>query len=61
MNANELHSEGWHSVDAGSLPPRNAEVEFARDERVYRQTPWIGKWSDFDPAFNVAGLWWRVI
>jgi hypothetical protein len=52
----EFADEGWHCVSAGDLPPDRI-VEFARDEAVYRQALWFGKWRDFDPAFNVAGLW----
>ena len=58
MTNAEFADEGWHCVGAGDLPPDRI-VEFARDETVYRQAQWFGRWRDFHPAFNVAGLWWR--
>jgi len=61
MNVTEFRMEGWHSVNARELPPRDETVEFARDENVYRQPSWFGKWCDLPLEFNVAGLWWREV
>lgn len=60
MTLRELRDEGWHSIDCGELPSPSAIVEFAREEQVHRQLPWFGRWAELDPAFNVAGLWWRM-
>ena len=59
MTGAEFHAEGWRSIESGQLPPRWSMVEFAREESVFRQPPWFGKWGEFDPQMNVAGLWWR--
>lgn len=59
MKHQEFRDEGWRSVDEWQFPPSDTVVEFSRDETVYRQEPWFGKWSDMRPEFNVAGLWWR--
>jgi hypothetical protein len=59
MRADEFKAEGWHSIDEHDIPPIDEMVEFARDERVYSSAPWFGRWRDFRPEFNVAGLWWR--
>lgn len=61
MTAEEFRAEGWHCVCEGEIPPGSRTVEFAREAVVYRQPPWFGRWADFRPEFNVAGLWWREV
>lgn len=59
MTCEEFRAEGWHSVEEWDIPPYDETVEFARDEKVYRQAPWFGRWRHLPPELNVAGLWWR--
>ena len=61
MNADQFRTEGWHCVEMHDLPEPNEIVEFGREESVYVQPQWFGKWSDFRSEFNVAGLWWRKL
>lgn len=61
MTADELQAEGWHSVMAGQIPAFGHTVEFAREQRVYKQPPWFGKWEEIQPEANVYGLWWRYV
>jgi len=60
MTGSELAAEGWRAIE-NNIPPRDQLVEFARDERVWRQPPWFGRWGDIAPEFNVAGLLWRPV
>jgi len=39
----------------GSLPPRNEVLRFEREDGQ----SFTDAWNNFDPAFNVAGLWWK--
>jgi hypothetical protein len=60
MTRQEFRDEGWHSVEAGELPPLHQTVEFAREACVHVQAPWFGEWSQLPAEFNAAGLWWRT-
>jgi len=49
-----------------AIPDPDAEVEFRRFNYVAdtgRQSDdsWIGRWADFDPAFNINNLFWRPL
>jgi hypothetical protein len=48
-------------VEDGDIPPLNQTVEFARDEKVWRQENFFCRWRDFNPYFNACGLWWREV
>lgn len=60
MTSAEFEAEGWR-LYVQTPPDHDQIVEFARDEKVFRQLPWFGRRADLAPEFNVAGLWWRAI
>ena len=53
--------EGWTPVIGTfelGFPPTDMVVEF---HSIWSISPFFLKWSDLNPSFNIAGLYWRPV